>query len=92
MSGSLTNTQIQNIDINLFKDVNITEQVDIQKLIAVQADVFGNSALANAGADAVGSSNTVAQTLTTTSVVQGVGSSAFSESVSATNGSHFWVA
>ncbi len=90
--GTIYNSQTQLVRVDLTKTVNIQEYVNIYKSIAAQAHVFGNSAVANAGADAVGSSNTVAQTLTTTSVVQGVGSSAFSESVSATNGSYYWIA
>jgi hypothetical protein len=90
-AGVLTNAQAQAINVSLTKTVNISEYVNIQKLIAAHAVVYGNSALANAGADATGSSNTVAQTLTTTSVVQGVGSAAYSESVSATNGSYSYM-
>ena len=75
-------------DVSFLKYVNISENVDIDKSINVSAHVFGNSALANATADALGH-NTTTETLTQTSVAQGIGSSSISESLSATSGS-FW--
>jgi uncharacterized protein involved in propanediol utilization len=75
-------------DVSFLKYVNVSENVDIDKSIDVSAHVFGNSALANATADALGH-NTTTETLTQTSVAQGIGSSSVSESLSATNGS-FW--
>ena len=74
--------------IQFTKLVNIMEQVDIHKTIDVDVWVQGNSALADAKAeaDALGP-NSVTETLalTTTAVAQGVGSSSSSiaESVSA---------
>ena len=75
-------------DVSFLKFVNINENVDIDKSIDVRAFVHGNSAIANATADAIGP-NSHSETLTETTAVQGVGSSSVSESVSATNGSHF---
>jgi hypothetical protein len=74
-------------DVSFLKNVNIREYVDIDKSIDVRAFVFGNSAMANSTADAYGS-NSHTETLTQTTVLQGVGSSSVSESVSATNGAH----
>lgn len=74
--------------IDFSKSVNISEFTHIFKIINASADVHGNSALANATADALGQ-NTVTETLTQTSVAQGVGSSSASESTSATSGSHY---
>jgi hypothetical protein len=83
--------------IEFAKLVEIEEQVDIQKDIDVHVFVQGNSALANAKgeSDALGP-NTVTETLalTSTTAVQGVGSSSSSiaESLAATNGAHYsWV-
>jgi len=76
------------LDVSFLKAVNIQENVDIDKSIDVRAFVVGNSALANATADALGP-NSTSETLTQTTAVQGVGSSSVSESVSATNGAHF---
>ena len=75
------------LDVSFLKAVNIQENVDIDKSIDVRAFVFGNSAIANATADALGP-NSHSETLTQTTAVQGVGSSSVSESVSATNGAH----
>ena len=72
-------------DVSFLKNVNIREHVDIDKSIDVRAFVFGNSAMANSTADAYGSnSHTETLALTTTAVVEGVGSSSSSiaESVS----------
>jgi hypothetical protein len=74
-------------DVSFLKYVNVNENVDIDKSIDVRAFVFGNSAMANATADAIGP-NSHSETLTQTTAVQGIGSSSVSESVSATNGAH----
>ena len=74
-------------NVSFLKLVAISEQVDIDKSIDVRAFVFGNSALADATATAIGP-NSHSETLTQTTAVQGVGSSSVSESVSATNGAH----
>jgi hypothetical protein len=76
--------------ISFEKLVDIVEQVAIEKTIFVDSFVFGNSAMADAKgeADALGpNSHTETLALTTTTAVQGVGSSSSSigESVSATN-------
>ena len=76
------------LDVSFLKAVNIHENVDIDKSIDVRAFVVGNSAIANATADAMGP-NSHSETLTQTLAAQGVGSSSVSESVSATNGAHF---
>ena len=76
------------LDVSFLKYVNVSESVDIDKSINVSAYVHGNSAMANATADALGA-NSHSETLTQTTAVQGVGSSSVSESLSATNGSHF---
>jgi len=81
--------------ISFEKLVAIREQVDIHKTIDVDVWVQGNSALADAKAeaDALGP-NSVTQTLalTTTMAVQGVGSSSSSiaESVSAATRDAAW--
>lgn len=68
------------------KAIDIAENVDIQKLIDVQTEIFGNVALANANASALSPfNNTTAQTLTEAHVVWNVGSSSASESVAATD-------
>ena len=67
--------------ISFAKLVQIMERVDIHKTIDVDVWVQGNSALANAKgeADALGpDSHTETLALTTTTVVQGVGSSSSS--------------
>jgi hypothetical protein len=77
--------------VDFSKYVNIAEVAQIYKVIDVHAYVKGNVAMANATADALGS-NTVTETLTQTTAIQGVGSSSASESLSATSGYHynFW--
>ena len=77
-----------NFDVSFLKNVAILEQALIEKEIDVRAFVEGNSAIANATADALGP-NTHTETLTQTTAVQFVGSSSVSESVSATNWFHF---
>jgi len=76
------------LDVSFLKLVAVQELVDINKSIDVSAFVHGNSAIANATADAIGP-NSHSETLTQTTAVQGVGSSSVSESLSATNGSFF---
>jgi hypothetical protein len=82
--------------ISFEKLVAIVERVDIQKHIDATVFIAGNSALADAKAesDAVGSPNTHTETLalTTTAVVQGVGSSSSSiaESVAASQPDDLW--
>lgn len=73
------------------KYVNIHENVDIDKSVDVHTNVFGTLGMANATADAYGS-NTVSETITETHAYQGYGSSAASESVSATSGFHYSIA
>lgn len=76
-------------DVSFLKYVNVNEHVDIDKSFDVRAFVFGNSAMANSTADAVGY-NTHTETLTQTLAVEHRGSSSVSESVSATNGAHWY--
>jgi hypothetical protein len=67
--------------ISFAKLVQVLEQVDIQKQFDISVFVAGNSALADAKseADALGfNSHTETLALTTTAVVQGVGSSSSS--------------
>ncbi len=73
--------------ITFTKFVGILELVHINKDIDVRAHVDGNSAMANATADALGA-NSHAETTTQTTVVQGVGSSSSSESVSVADPLH----
>ena len=74
------------LDVSFLKLVAVQENVDIDKSINVSAYVHGNSAIANATADALGY-NSHSETLTQTTSVQGVGSSSVSESLSASPGS-----
>jgi hypothetical protein len=75
-------------DVSFNKYVNVNEEVDVDKSFDIRAYVQGNSAMANATADAIGY-NSHSETLTQTTAVEHVGSSSVSESVSATNGAHF---
>jgi GrpB-like predicted nucleotidyltransferase (UPF0157 family) len=75
-------------DVSFLKYVNVSDNVDIDKSIDVRAYVSGNSAIANATADAIGY-NSHSETLTKTASVEHVGSSSVSESVSASTGSYF---
>jgi hypothetical protein len=77
------------LDVSFFKNVNVRENVDVDKSFDIRAFVFGNSAMANATADAVGY-NTHTETLTQTVAVEHRGSSSVSESISATNGAHWY--
>jgi hypothetical protein len=76
------------LDVSFLKFVAVSEHVDVDKSFDIRAYVSGNSAMANATADAMGP-NSHSETLTQTTAVQGVGSSSVSESLSATNGAHF---
>ncbi len=73
------------LDVSFLKFVAVSENVDVDKSFDIRAYVSGNSAMANATADAIGY-NSHSETLTQTTAVHGVGSSSVSESVSATNG------
>jgi hypothetical protein len=64
------------------KYVNVHDTVHVNKDIDVSAYVKGNSAMANATADAMGHNSTT-ETLTQTTSVEGIGSSSVSESLSA---------
>jgi hypothetical protein len=75
-------------DVSFNKYVNVNENVDIDKSIDVRAFVHGNSAIANATADALGY-NSHSETLTQTTSVQNYYSGSVSESVSASTGSYF---
>jgi hypothetical protein len=75
-------------DVSFLKYVSIFDRAVIDKDIDVRAYVDGNSAIANATADALGP-NTHTETLTETTAVQFRGSSSVSESVSATDYYHF---
>jgi len=75
-------------DVSFLKYVSIFDRAVIDKDIDVRAYVDGNSAIANATADALGP-NTHTETLTETTAVQYRGSSSVSESVSATDYYHF---
>jgi hypothetical protein len=76
--------------IDFFKVAETFDFAQVQKSIDVRAFVVGNSAIANATADAIGP-NSHSETLTQTLAVEHVGSSSASESVSATNGFHFFL-
>jgi hypothetical protein len=70
------------LDVSFTKYVNIFDKVYVDKFIDVDVFVKGNSALANATADALGP-NTHTETLTQTWAVQGEYSGSVSESLSA---------
>jgi hypothetical protein len=80
MSGGSTGSTF-----DFSKYVDIYEKAQIDKSIDVNAYIHGNVGMANATADALGP-NTVSETLTETHAIQGFGSSAASESLSATSG------
>lgn len=80
----------QNFRVDFTKNVDIYERVDIQKQVVSAALVIGNLGNASADAKAFGH-DTLAETLTLTSAIQGFSSSAFSESTSATNGAHAYI-
>jgi hypothetical protein len=70
--------------------VNFDEKFKLFKDIKVKVDIKGNTATAEADADALGK-NTVTQSFTKTTVIQGYGSSSQSTSISSTVGaSHHW--
>jgi len=75
-------------DVSFFKNTAILDVALIEKAIDVRAYVDGNSAIANATADALGP-NSHTETLTQTTAVEHLGSSSVSESVSATDYYHF---
>jgi hypothetical protein len=75
-------------DVSFFKYVDVRDYVNVDKEFDIDAYVKGNSAMANATADALGK-NTHTETLTQTAVVQGEYSGSVSESISATSGWHF---
>ena len=80
----------QAYQVQFQKLVDIRENVSINKAVTATAIVHGNLANANADAKAYGF-DTLAETLTLTAVIQGHSSASFSESTSATNGSHaYW--
>jgi hypothetical protein len=71
--------------IEFEKEVNIEEQVDVQKLFQVDVQIQGNSALADVKAEATAlgpDSHTETLGLTSTTAVAGVGSSSSSISES----------
>jgi len=77
----MTVTNLEAFAIEFQKQVDIQEQVDIQKEFQVQVDIQGNSALADVKAEATAlGPNTSTETLglTSTTAVQGVGSSSSS--------------
>ena len=78
-------------DFTFTKWVDIHENVNILKAVNVNTYVSGNLGMANAIADAYGP-NTASETITESHAWQGYGSSAASESVSATNGAHYSIA
>ena len=80
MSGGSTGSSL-----DFWKNVNINEYAKIHKTVDVAAHILGNVGMSNATADALGT-NTVSETLTETHAIQGFGSSAASESLSATSG------
>ena len=83
-------TLAQHFSVNFDKYVNENVNVHINKNVNSQTMVIGNLGQANADAKAFGY-DTLAETLTLSYAEQGYGSSAFSESTSATNGYYgFW--
>ena len=81
--------------IQFEKEVNISEQVDVQKAFQVDVQIQGNSALADVKAEATAlgpDSHTETLGLTSTTSVAGVGSSSSSiaESVSASQPNTDW--
>jgi hypothetical protein len=75
----------QTFNVNFTKVTNVNEKVVIDKAVGSTTMVIGNLGNANADAKAFGY-DTLAETLTLTSAIQGQASTAFSESTSATNG------
>jgi hypothetical protein len=69
---------------------NITENLDINKKFKSITFIRGNFAGAEAGATAVGA-NTATQAISSTTVIQGYGSTSNATSISGTNGNyHFF--
>jgi hypothetical protein len=75
-------------DVSFLKYVNVHENVDVDKSFDIRAYVSGNSAMANATADAIGY-NSHSETLTKTFAVDNHASGSVSESVSATQSAYF---
>lgn len=69
-------------------NTTIKEKLDIRKYLESKVYVKGNFAGSEANADAVGY-NTSTQAISSTAVIQGVGSSSKATSVSATSGYHW---
>ena len=77
----MTVTILEAFAIELQKQVDIQEQVDIQKEFDINVEVQGNSALADVKAEATAlgpNSSTETLGLTSTTAIQGVGSSSSS--------------
>jgi len=75
-------------NVTFTKTVAVLDTALVLKAFDVRAFVLGNSAMANATADAIGP-NSHTETLTTTAAVFNVGSASVSESVSVANQFHF---
>jgi hypothetical protein len=91
----MTDTNLESFAISFAKLVQVEEQVDIQKQIDVNVFVQGNSAIADAKGEAAAlgpNSHTETLGLTSTTAVQGVGStsSSIAESVSAATKAWAW--
>ena len=77
----MTVTNLEAFAIEFQKQVDIQEQVDVQKEFDINVEVQGNSALADVKAEATAlgpNSSTETLGLTSTTAIQGVGSSASS--------------
>jgi hypothetical protein len=88
-------SNLESFAISFAKLVQVEEQVDIQKQIDVDVFVQGNSAIADAKGEAAAlgpNSHTETLGLTSTTAVQGVGStsSSIAESVSAATKAWAW--
>ena len=83
-------TFYQAFAVDFDKDVDIYVDQHINKHLQSVALVHGNVGTADSDAKAFGY-DTLAETLTLTSAIQGVSSTAFSESVSATNGAYWYL-
>ena len=76
-----TPTNLEAFAIEFQKQVDIQEQVDVQKEFDINVEVQGNSALADVKAEATAlgpNSSTETLGLTSTTAIQGVGSSSSS--------------
>jgi hypothetical protein len=88
-------SNLESFAISFAKLVQVEEQVDIQKQIDVDVFVQGNSAIADAKGEAAAlgpNSHTETLGLTSTTAVQGIGStsSSIAESVSAATKAWAW--